>query len=236
MKPYNFKTLGIFIFLGLTSLGFLLGRSIIKVKNLERTVVVKGLAEKEVSANIALWPIKFSEANNSLSNLYDKLEKDKKIIIKFLEQNGFSENEITISQPSITDKLALEYGNTKNIRFRYVANQAITVYSKKIEKVREISPKISELGKKGIVIISNNYDSRIQYFFTKLNNVKPEMIKEATKKAREVALKFAEDSKSSLGKIKSARQGQFSIRDRDKNTRYIKKVRVVSTIEYYLSD
>ncbi len=236
MKPYNFKTLGIFIFLGLTSLGFLLGRSIIKVKNLERTVVVKGLAEKEVSANIALWPIKFSEANNSLSNLYDKLEKDKKIIIKFLEQNGFSENEITISQPSITDKLALEYGNTKNIRFRYVANQAITVYSKKIEKVREISPKISELGKKGIVIISNNYESRIQYFFTKLNNVKPEMIKEATKKAREVALKFAEDSKSSLGKIKSARQGQFSIRDRDKNTRYIKKVRVVSTIEYYLSD
>ncbi len=236
MKPYNFKTLGIFIFLGLTSLGFLLGRSIIKVKNLERTVVVKGLAEKEVSANIALWPIKFSEANNSLSNLYDKLEKDKKIIIKFLKQNGFSENEITISQPSITDKLALEYGNTKNIRFRYVANQAITVYSKKIEKVREISPKISELGKKGIVIISNNYESRIQYFFTKLNNVKPEMIKEATKKAREVALKFAEDSKSSLGKIKSARQGQFSIRDRDKNTRYIKKVRVVSTIEYYLSD
>ena len=236
MKPYNFKTLGIFIFLGLTSLGFLLGRSIIKVKNLERTVVVKGLAEKEVSANIALWPIKFSEANNSLSKLYNKLEKDKKIIIKFLEQNGFSENEITISQPSITDKLALEYGNTKDIRFRYVANQAITVYSKKIEKVREISPKISELGKKGIVIISNNYDSRIQYFFTKLNNVKPEMIKEATKKAREVALKFAEDSKSSLGKIKSARQGQFSIRDRDKNTRYIKKVRVVSTIEYYLSD
>lgn len=236
MKPYNFKTLGIFIFLGLTSLGFLLGRSIIKVKNLERTVIVKGLAEKEVSANIALWPIKFSEANNSLSNLYDKLEKDKKIIIKFLEQNGFSENEITISQPSITDKLALEYGNTKDIRFRYVANQAITVYSKKIEKVREISPKISELGKKGIVIISNNYDSRIQYFFTKLNNIKPEMIKEATKKAREVALKFAEDSKSSLGKIKSARQGQFSIRDRDKNTRYIKKVRVVSTIEYYLSD
>jgi len=236
MKQNNFIILGIFIFLGLTSLGFLLGRSIIKVKNFERTVIVKGLAEKEVSANIALWPIKFSEANNNLSNLYNRLEKNKKIIVEFLKQNGFSEKEITISQPSITDKLALEYGNTKDIKFRYVANQSITVYSTKINKVREISPKISELGKKGIVIISNNYENRIQYFFTKLNDIKPEMIKEATQKAREVAIKFADDSKSKLGKIKSAKQGQFSIRNRDNNTGYRKKIRVVTTIEYYLSD
>ncbi len=236
MKQDNFAKLGIYIFLGLSVLGFLLGRSIIKVKSFERTIVVKGLAEKEVSANIALWPIKFSEASNNLSKLYENLEKDKKGILEFLKQNGFEENEITVSQPSITDKLALAYGNSEKVGFRYIAEQSVTVYTSKIEKVRQVSPKISELGKRGIVIVSNKYDSRIQYFFTKLNDIKPKMIEEATQKAREVAIKFAEDSKSTLGKIKSARQGQFTIRSRDKNTSYIKKVRVVSTVEYYLSD
>ncbi len=90
--------------------------------------------------------------------------------------------------------------------------------------------------KEGIVFKIDDYDTRIEYIFTKLNEVKPLMIEESTKKAREVALKFAKDSSSKLGKIKKARQGQFSITNRDKNTPYIKTVRVVSTVEYYLSD
>ena len=93
-----------------------------------------------------------------------------------------------------------------------------------------------ELGKQGIAISGQDYNAKTEFLFTKLNEIKPEMVEEATKNAREVAERFAKDSKSRLGKIKRAKQGQFSIKDRDRNTPYIKKVRIVSTVEYYLSD
>ena len=96
--------------------------------------------------------------------------------------------------------------------------------------------KLIELGKKGIIFTGGRYQNTVEYLFTRLNEIKPIMVEEATTKAREVAEKFAKDSNSKLGKIKKARQGQFSINSRDKNNPHIKKVRVVSTIEYYLSD
>jgi hypothetical protein len=95
---------------------------------------------------------------------------------------------------------------------------------------------LAQLGKQGIVFTGGNYQSQTEYLFTRLNEVKPAMIEEATNKAREVAVKFAQDSQSTLGKIKRASQGQFSISARDNNTPHIKRVRVVSTVEYYLSD
>ena len=95
---------------------------------------------------------------------------------------------------------------------------------------------LSELGKRGIVFTGGDYQYKTEYLFSRLNEIKPEMIQEATTKAREVAIKFAEDSQSRLGKIKKASQGQFSINPRDKNNPHIKKIRVVSTVEYYLSD
>jgi len=110
------------------------------------------------------------------------------------------------------------------------------VYSSNIEAVRMVMNKLSELGKQGIVFTGGGYQYQTEYIFTRLNEVKPEMIEEATRKAREVADKFANDSKSTLGKIKRASQGQFSISARDKNNPHIKRVRVVSTVEYYLSD
>ena len=120
--------------------------------------------------------------------------------------------------------------------FRYTASQIVTVYSEKIDTVRNVMNKMSSLGKQGIVFTGGNYQTQIEYIFMRLNEVKPEMIEEATRKAREVAQKFASDSKSALGKIKSAYQGQFSISARDNNNPHIKKVRVVSTVVYYLSD
>jgi len=110
------------------------------------------------------------------------------------------------------------------------------VYSKKVEPVRKLINRLSELGKRGIVITGGDYRASTEYIFTRLNEVKPGMIQEATKKAREVAETFAEDSNSELGKIKSANQGTFTISDRDKNNPHIKIVRVVSTVEYYLAD
>ncbi|MFA5699880.1 MAG: SIMPL domain-containing protein [Desulfuromonas sp.] len=228
--------LGLCIFLGLTSLGYLLGNTAIKYKEYERTVTVKGLSEREFEADIVIWPIQFTETGNKLEELYEAIEHSTDKIKLFLEKSGVSKEEITFAPPSITDKLAQQYGGQEKAEFRYTAIQTVTVYSKNIGSVRNIMGSLSELGKQGIVFTGGNYESQTEYLFTRLNEVKPEMIEEATKKAREVAEKFASDSKSTLGKIKTASQGQFSINARDKNNPHIKKVRVVSTVTYYLSD
>jgi hypothetical protein len=227
--------LGGFIFLGLAVLGFFIDSGLIKFKEYERTVTVKGLSEREFPADIALWPIQFSVAGNDLPALYESIEKDGKVVVNFLKANGFEGDEINTSPPGIADKLAQGYEKSK-IEFRYSATRTITVYSKKIDAVRSTMNQLAELGKKGVVLTDDGYQNATEYLFTRLNEIKPGMVEEATIKAREVAQKFAKDSNSRLGKIKRARQGQFSIDDRDRNNPHIKKIRVVSTVEYYLSD
>ena len=232
----NSLVLGVFIFLGLTSLGYLLGNSAIKFKEYERTVTVKGLSEKEFGADIVIWPIQFTAAGNNLEELYEAMDGNTTKISEFLAGKGVDKKEISFTTPSITDKSAQQYGNQAKAEFRYTAIQTVTVYSSDIDSVRKVMGELSELGKQGIVFTGGNYQSQTEYLFARLNEIKPEMIEEATRKAREVAEKFASDSKSTLGKIRKATQGQFSITARDKNNPHIKKVRVVSTVEYYLSD
>ena len=236
INKMNAFVLGVFIFSGFTSLGFLLGNAAIKFKEYERTVTVKGLSEMEYEADIVIWPIQFTEAGNNLEGLYKSIEQSTGKIKTFLEKNGIVAEEITFTTPSITDKSAQQYGNQAKPEFRYTAMQTVTVYSKNIRSVKNVMGSLSELGKQGIVFTGGNYQSQTEYLFTRLNEVKPKMIEEATRKAREVAEKFALDSKSKLGKIRTASQGQFSITARDKNNPHIKKVRVVSTVAYYLSD
>jgi len=235
-QNHNPFFLGVFIFLGLLGLGYLLSNAAIEYKEYERTVNVKGLSEREFKADIVIWPIQFTQADNNIETLYNTLEKNTGKIRDFLISKGLEAEEISVSAPNINDKLASQYGNGDYGRYRYAAIQGITVYSKKVDLVRSIMKDLSDLGKEGIVFKSDNYDAQPEYIFNRLNEVKPEMIEEATKKAREVAEKFAADSQSSLGKIKRASQGQFSIYDRDRNNPHIKKVRVVSTVVYYLSD
>jgi hypothetical protein len=235
-KNGNAFVLGFFIFLGLSVLGYLLGSSAIKFKEYERSVTAKGLSEREYPADIVIWPIQFTEASNELQGLYGSLENSTADIRKFLAGRGIDQAEITVSPPSITDKSAQQYGNTQEPAFRYTALQTVTVYSGKIDLVRAAMDGLSELGKLGIVFTGGDYQFQTEYIFTRLNEIKPEMIHEATTKAREVATKFAEDSQSRLGKIKNASQGQFTIEPRDRNNPHIKKIRVVSTVEYYLAD
>ena len=177
----------------------------------------------------------YKEIGNDISQLYVSLENKNKAIKDFLLKNGISEDEITISAPEIIDMKAERYVN-ENITYRYNATSVLTVSSGKVDLVRKLISEQSDLLKQGIVITSGDYRYQTQFLFTKLNDIKPEMIEEATKNAREAALKFAEDSDSKLGKIRTANQGQFSITDRDANTPYIKNVRVVTTIDYYLND
>lgn len=235
-KTFDAAILGLFICVGLIGLGAISASTALKVKEMERVVTVKGLAEREVTADIAIWPIRFDEAGNDLTTLYNDLERKTNLIVEFLQENGFNRDEITIAQPSIYDKQAQAYSGAADAKFRFSATAVITVYSKQVNLVRATSNKIVQLGKKGIAIAGSDYEYRTQYRFTKLNEIKPSMIEESTKNARKAAEKFALDSDSKLGKIKNASQGQFSIQNRDDSAPYIKKVRVVSTVRYFLSD
>jgi hypothetical protein len=227
--------LGGLLLIGLALLGYLIANSIVNIKLLDRSVEVKGLSEREVAADIAIWPITFSVADNDLANLYQTIQQKNDHVVDFLSKNGFKPEEITISAPSVVDKQAREYGgDAAGAKYRYTASSTITVYSTQVDQVRLSMIKLVELGKQGIAIAGDTYST--QFIYSKLNDIKPAMIEEATKNAREAAEKFAKDSASSLGKIKRANQGQFSIDNRDSSTAHIKKVRVVSTVEYYLSD
>jgi hypothetical protein len=228
--------LGSAIAIGLAALGYLLGDAAIRFKEYERSVAVKGLSEREYPADIVIWPIQFSAADNDLESLYATIETNTGRIREFLLAQGVSADEISVAPPSITDKSAQRFGDGQRAEFRFTAAQTVTVYSSQVERVRGVMDKLGQLGKQGIAFGGSEFGDQPEYLFTRLNEVKPGMIEEATMKAREVAEKFAADSGSRLGKIRQASQGQFTIEPRDRNNPHIKKVRVVSTVEYYLSD
>ena len=227
--------LGGFIGLSLIVSAWVLSSTAIQFKEYERVVKVKGLAEHEVPADVAVWPIRFVAASNNLTELYQNMGKSSTAIQKFLVDEGFTVNEITNAAPLVTDKFAERYGD-QDAKLRYSALQTITVYSNQVDLVRESQRKIAELGQQGIAFSGDEYSQRITYMFTKLNDLKPALIEESVKNARLTAQKFAADSDSKLGKLRIANQGQISIQDRDDNTPYLKKIRVVSTVEYYLVD
>jgi len=228
--------LGAFVCAGLIGLGWWAAHGALEVKGLDRSVTVKGLAEREVPADIAIWPIRFTDADNDLVALYDTVQRHNALVLDFLQQQGFGEQEISVAPPSMVDRQAEGYANAAQMPFRYTATSTITVYTENIDAVRQAMTRLVDLGKEGLAISGADMGSGAQFLFTHLNDLKPGMIEAATRNAREVANKFAADSDSRLGKIRRASQGLFSIEDRDSNTPYIKKVRVVSTVEYYLSD
>ena len=232
----NSYPLAIGIFLGLTLLGYLLGNSAIRVKEYERTITVKGLSEREVLANVVIWPIAFTQAANDLAQLYLGMEKSVDMVVAYLTLNGVSASEISVGSPTVTDKAAQQWVGGERPDFRYTANQVVTVYSDDVVTAREAMKGLVELGKQGLVFTGSNFGHQTEYQFNGLNEIKPAMIEEATLNARVVAEKFARDSDSEVGKIRQASQGQFSITDRDRNNPHIKNVRVVSTIKYYLAD
>jgi hypothetical protein len=228
--------LGLLLCVGLLGLGFQIGDSLVAFKAMERTVTVKGLAEREVPADTAIWPITFNDAGNDLNALYARIQKKNAAIAVFLADQDFPETAVSIAPPAIVDKQAQGYSGARDIRFRYSATSTLTVYTQDVDRVLQTRKRLVELGKEGIAFAGQGYASQTEFLFTGLNRIKPDMIQEATRNARDVAEKFAKDSESRLGKIKQARQGQFSISNRDSNTAHIKKVRVVSTITYYLVD
>lgn len=220
---------------GLALLGVFVYNGINSLAKRDRVVSVRGLAEKEVQADRVIWPLAYKTVGDDLGSVYRDISSANKKIQTFLIKNGIKASDITNGAPQVNDLWTNEYRDNVN-RQRYNATSVTTVSSSDVAKVRALMTRTGELLSQGIAIAPNDYNYPIQFDFTSLNKIKPQMIEQATKNAREAAEKFAKDSESKLDKIKSAQQGLFSIEDRDSNTPYIKEVRVVTTVDYYLDN
>ena len=203
--------------------------------NKDRNVTVKGLAEKEVEADKVTWPIPTKELGNDLPELYQRINTTTAKVKAFLKQHGIKDDEINVNAPVVIDLNADQYSNN-NRGFRYNITSTITVTSQNVKLVRSIMAKQGELLKQGVAVLDGGYENRITYEYVGFKKMKPQMMQEAIKNAEATAQEFATNSNSKLNKITKADQGQFSIDDRDANTPYIKKVRVVTTITYSLKD
>jgi hypothetical protein len=186
-------------------------------------------------ADKVIWPIIYKQGGNELGTLYNTVQEMNRTIIEFLKEAGVTDDEITVNAPSILDTRTNLYGERNT--YHYIITAGITVCSNQVDRIVKLQTEQAKLYEKGIPVgMGENWSHPTTYSFTGLNDIKPAMIEEATINARQAAEKFAKDSHSKLGKIKTATQGQFSVSDRDSNTPYIKNVRVVTNVVYYLKD
>ncbi len=239
---------GVLLALGLIIGGWALGAQIKATRLSDRYVTVKGLVERQVKSDLAVWPISYKEAGNDLSSVYDKTETDKKVILQFLDQQGIKPPEIELGVVQVVDTQANEYSNGNRAPYRYIVEQQITVRTTRVDQVAAAAQKTMALVQKGIVL-SGNPGQGLSYKFTGLNSIKPDMITEATRNARAAADRFASDSGSRVGSIRQANQGVFSISPADQagdedesgsagnytaDNSLMKTVRVVTSVQYYL--
>lgn len=243
-----FSVLGGLLAIGLIVGGLLLGTKIRDFKRADRYVEVKGLVERTVKSDSATWPISFSEAGDGLPEVFAASEKDKAAVVAFLKAQGFGDSDVTLGSIAVTDRSTSQFNNNSHGP-RFVVQQTITVASRDVDKVAAANAKTADLIRAGVVIESGQ-GSGVIYKFNGLNAIKPDMITEATRNARASADRFAADSGSTVGPIRDANQGVFSISaagagsstgdeggygmDQQADSSLMKKVRVVSTIDYYL--
>ncbi|WP_430811690.1 MULTISPECIES: SIMPL domain-containing protein [unclassified Carboxylicivirga] len=216
--------------------GYFVGNMHKTGKKYDRFVQVKGLSEREVEADLAVWPININLAGNDLVALKKKIEAQNTLVYDYFLKQGFSDTELSKGVTTINDAHANPYNNAQNRAFRYIAKSEFTVRTGDVKKLQKALGESLELIEKNILLSSKNDWRPIEYIFTGLNDIKPSMIEEATKNARKVAEKFARDSDSEVGEIRKANQGLFTINDRDYNTPEIKIIRVVSTIDFQLKN
>lgn len=199
------------------------------LKSYDDTVKVRGLCEKEVPADRVVWRISYSEKSNSLADLRGTLRQNNEVIVKLLREAGFAEEEVKVGTANYDDRYTWA-NNTSQITFRYQANQTVTVFTKNLDLVRKLQQTL-ETDLVNQNILASSY---ADYQYLGLNDIKPAMIAESLENARTAADEFAKNSHSRIGKMRTASQGYFEVEDLDENTPQIKKVRVVTTVEYYL--
>ena len=206
-----------------------------KIAKASRTVSVRGLAEREVPADMATWRVSFSVSGNDLPALQREIISKTKIVLDFLGEYDLNEGDYSVLSPEITDTTTNIYLDQSQRKFNYIAKQTVLVRTEKVSKAKAASIDTIDLMGKGVAL-SSDYDNKVKYEFNGLNEIKPEMIADATKNALLAAEQFAHDSGSKVGKIMSASQGLFSIDDAAVGLEDIKNVRVVTTMVYSLKD
>jgi hypothetical protein len=232
----NLTTLiaGVAIALGLAVAGFFIGDGLFKARSSERFVTVKGLAEREAKADLAIWPIMFAVTADDLVTLQSRADDSARKIRAYLERD-FNDEPVSVSAPRVQDREAQGMLREQAKLSRYVAEVTVTLRTGRIDAVRASIERSGELVKQGVALVQN-YEARTNYLFTQLEQVKPEMIAAATKDARRAAEQFAADSGSRVGAIRRAQQGYFAVEDRDPFSPEFKKIRVVTTVEFFLLD
>jgi hypothetical protein len=224
--------------LGLAVAGWFVGRGIVAARTGDRYVTVRGLAEREVEANLALWPIRYVVSDNDLEQGQLKVERARQRIMAFLARHQIDSSSVEVYGLEVTDALANPYQEGDRT-FRYVVQQTLMVRSDDARRVRAAAQDVGQLVQGGIAL-TGGWGVGPTYLFTRLNDVKPAMIREATAAAREAATQFAADAASRLGGIRTASQGLFVILPRDQApgieepSQLRKTVRVVTTVEYFL--
>ena len=209
----------IFLALGLIIGGWVLGSQIKATRLGDRYVTVKGLVERNVKSDLAIWPIASKEAGDDLTSVYAKTDTDKQAILEFLNQQGIQTNEIELGVLRVVDTQANEYGGQRAAK-RYIVEMSVTVRSSRVDQVAAAAQKTMLLLQKGVVLSSNpgTPNQGLTYKFNGLNAIKPDMITEATRNARAAADRFAADSGSKVGSIRQANQGVFSILPADQGS------------------
>ncbi len=202
-----------------------------KVVNQERLVHVRGLSTREVLADKAFWDLSYNVLGNDVGQIYQDLHSKDSLIVDFLVASGIPKEDISTTAPTFRNLDADSYSENKT-GFHYSGYSRLMIVTDQVERIRSLQRDIMQLSKRNIVFNGNSAG----YEFSGLNQIKPQMIEEATRNARSAALKFANDSHSKLGKIKSASQGVFSIESRDEISPQIKIVRVVTTVDFFLED
>jgi len=217
----------------------LIGNGLTDLRTGDRYVTVKGVAEREVNADLALWPIRFLAPGASLSEAQERARSRRDAIMAFLKLQAIDQNAVELQRLDVTDTRANPY-QANNGEQKFIISQTLMVRSTDIDRIRQAAQGVSELVDSGVVLSSDYGPSGPTYVFNGLNDIKPEMIAEATASAREAADQFAQDAKAELGGLRRANQGVFQILARDQapgimeQQQPVKTVRVVSTVEYYL--
>ena len=217
------------IVLAAVVLGISLIFTVKTLKSYDDTVKVRGLCEKEVPADRVVWRISYSEKDNSLADLRTIVRLNNDIIVSKLTEAGFKSDEIKVANASYDDRYMYS-NNVSQVSYRYVANQTVTVFTKNLDLVRKLQQTL-ETDLVNQNILANSW---ADYQYLGLNDIKPAMIAESLENARAAADEFAKNSHSRIGKMRTASQGYFEVEDLDENTPQVKKVRVVTTVEYYL--
>lgn len=230
----NVVAAGLLVAVGLGIGGYFVGHGLLAARASDRYVTVRGLAERELPANLVVWPITYTVTAEDLGTLQRRSDEGAAKIRAFLA-GAFTDDEISASQARVTDRQAQGMMDQTGRLERFVAESTVTVRSERIDAVQQAMERTGELVAQGVALI-RSYETSTEYFFTALDEVKPEMIREATRDARSAAQQFAEDSGSRVGGIRTAQQGYFSIEDRDRFSPEHKKIRVVTTVQYFLVD